>query len=220
MKSNPPPTLIRQLINRIKIRQRGRYQVVGWRMTPNEVIAYFKSQQKTVLTFFGYSGYEYDEEPVVLEIARKVLSGHSPENTLVNIGVTAEGAGIIYPVAKAMGFRTTGIVSTRVMNHPHRISTDVDVICVVLDTVWGGILPNTTALSPTSQAMVACSDVLVAIGGGKISRDELKAAKELGKTFQYFPAPMDHAYAIERAKSRGLPPPASFDGEVHEWLEG
>ncbi len=188
-------------------------------MKPEEVIAYFKSQRKTVLTFFGYSGFQYDEEPEVLEIARRVLSDYSPETTLVNIGVTAEGAGIIYPVAKEMGFRTTGIVSTRVMNHPHRISTDVDVICVVVDTVWGGYLPNSNTLSPTSQAMVACSDVLIAIGGGKISRDELIVAKEMGKTFQYFPAPMDRAWAIERARQKGVPPPKSFDGEVHELFE-
>ncbi len=209
----------RHFVNRIKIRLRGKYQIVGWRMTPDEVVAFFKQQEKTVLTFFGFSGFQYDEEPEVLEIARSVLSGYSPETTLVNIGVTSDGAGIIYPVAKEMGFRTTGIVSTRVMNHPHRISLAVDIICIVVDTVWGGILPGTNTLSPTSQAMIACSDILVAIGGGKISRDELIAAKEKGKTFQYFPAPMDRAWAIARAKSKGMPPPESFDGEVHEWLE-
>lgn len=209
----------RHFLNRIKIRLRGRYQIVGWTMTPEEVISYFKDQKMIVLTFFGYSGYQYDEEQEAIRIAREVLSGHSPQSTLVNIGVTSEGAGIFYPVAKSMGFRTTGIVSTRVLNHPQRVSTSVDSICIVVDTQWGGNLPDSNELSPTSQAMVACSDILVAIGGGKISRDELIVAKRLGKPIQYFPAAMDRAWAIARAKSKGIPPPESFDGEVHEWLD-
>src|SRR5215467_234866 len=103
-------TTFRQLIGRFKLQWRGKNHVVGWNMTAEEAIAFFLRQRKTVLTFYGYSGMGYEDEKGMLEIARKVLSRYSPETTLVNIGVTSVGCGAIYPLAKSMGFITTGIV--------------------------------------------------------------------------------------------------------------
>jgi len=47
---------LRQFIGRIRLQLRGKNYIVGWDMTPEEVIAFFLSQRKTVLTFYGYSG--------------------------------------------------------------------------------------------------------------------------------------------------------------------
>ncbi|HEY5730484.1 MAG TPA: hypothetical protein VIS72_10565, partial [Anaerolineales bacterium] len=88
--------------------------------------------------------------------------------------------------------------------------------CFIKDTQYGGKLPNSNELSPTSKAMVECSDILVGIGGGDISQDEMLAAKEMGKPIEYFPAEINHERAIRRAKRLGLPVPESFLGSIHD----
>jgi|RhiMetdeSRZDD1v2_1073273.scaffolds.fasta_scaffold02541_9 hypothetical protein len=206
---------IRQFIGRAKIQLRGKNHIVGWNMMLDEAIAFFKRQGKIVLTFFGYA-VSYEDEENLRKIIRHVLSKHSPARTLINYGATIAGLGVVYPIAKSMGFTTRGIVSTVALEYPEEISPDADHICFIADTRWGGKLPDSNELSPTSKAMVECSDILVAIGGGEISRDELLAGKEQGKPIQYYPAEVSHAWAIERAKRRGLPPPKSFLGAVHE----
>jgi len=206
---------LRQLVGRFKLQWRGNNHVVGWNMTPEEAISFFQRQGKTVITFFGYS-VDYQDEENMLKIVRDVLAHYHPEKTLVNIGATVGGLGAAYPVAKSLRFVTTGIVSTEALANPEYISDAVDHVCFIKDTQWGGKLPNTNELSPTSKAMVACSDILIAIGGNNISRDELLAGKMQGKPIQYFPAEMDHESAIRRAKHLGVPMPESFWGSVHD----
>lgn len=207
---------LRQLIGQFKLQWRGKNHIVGWNMTPEAVIAFFMGQRKAVLTFYGYSGMGYEDEEAMLEIARKVLSRYSPETTLVNIGVTSVGIGAIYPLAKSMGFETAGIVTSLALDHPAGIagiSEAVDHICFVADKQWGGNLPDSDQLSPTSRAMVECSDILVGIGGRTgIVNAEMLAGKAQGKPIYFYPADMNHAAAIRYAKRMGLPPPESFRG--------
>ena len=209
-------SILRQLIGHIKLLLRGKNHIVGWNMTPEEVIAFFRSQGKTVLTFYGYSGMGYEDEKGMLQVAKEVLSRYSPKTTLVNIGATSVGIGAVYPLAKSMGFITTGIVSTQALEFLEDISDAVDHVCFVTDEQWGGKLPNSDQLSPTSKAMVECSDILVGIGGGGISLDEMLAGKVQGKPVYSYPADMNHAVAIRHAKRMGLPPPDSFDRGTHE----
>ena len=204
-----------QLFGRFLIQLRLKNKVAGWAMTSSETTQYMKGLGKTVLTFFGYSSF-YEDEKAMFEITREVLSKYSPEKTLVNIGATQGGLGAIYPLAKSMGFITTGVVSTLALESPSSISKDVDHICFIADTQWGGNLPNSNILSPTSQAMVICSDILIAIGGGKVARDELVAGRDQGKPIQYYPAEMNHEWWIQHTQKLGLPPPTSFFGTVHE----
>jgi hypothetical protein len=84
----------------------------------------------------------------------------------------------------------------------------------VEDATWGGLL-NGTRLSPTSEAMVENSDIIIGIGGGEIARDELMAARRLGKKVRFIPADMDHQKARESARKKGLPEPADFRGAAH-----
>ena len=205
----------RQFIGRIRLQLRAKNHIVGWSMMPEEAIAFFQKQGKTVLTFFGYS-VDYNDKEGMLKIVREVLSKYLPEKTLVNIGATTGGMGAAYPLIKSMGFVTAGIVSTEALTYPEDISDAVDHVCFIKDKQWGGKLPNSNKLSPTSTAMVACSDILVAIGGNDVSRDELLEGKAQGKPIQYFPAEMDHDAAIRRAKYLGVPMPESFMGSVHD----
>jgi hypothetical protein len=190
-------------------------KIVGMNMSPAETLAFFRSFHKKVLTFYGYSA-SYQNEESMLAIARKGLSKIPPDAVLVNIGATASGIGAVYPLAKKMGFTTTGIVSSVAAAHMENISEAVDHVCFIADTQWGGKVKGTDRLSPTSQAMVACSDVLVAIGGGEVTRDELMAGKALGKPVYFYPAQISHRQLIQRAEKRNEPPPESFWGAAHE----
>jgi hypothetical protein len=197
--------------------RRGKNHIVGWNMTLEDARQFFERQGKTVLTFFGYS-VDYEDEPGMLDIAREVLTQFAPDATLINVGATEGGLGAVYPLAKSLGFTTTGIVSTQALSNPEWISEAVDYVCFIADESWGGKL-SSGELSPTSQAMVMCSDVLSGIGGGPISRDEMLAGKAMGKPVVFHPAEISQTYAIRRAKARGLPEPTAFWGEAHEAFE-
>ena len=204
-----------KLYGRFILQLRGKYPVVGRSMTPGEAVSFIRSLQKTVLTFIGFS-VDYEDQKRVLEIVRNVLAKHSPDLTLINIGVTQGGVGTVYPLAKSMGFVTTGIISTEAFAFYKDISVDVDHICFIKDRLWGGYLPGSRELSPTSRAMIDCSDLFIGIGGNDVARDELLAARDLGKPVQFFPAEMDHAWAIHSAQKSGMPMPTSFFGSAHE----
>jgi len=208
--------MLRQFIGRMKLQSRGKNHIVGWNMMPEEAVSFIRMRGKTVLTFFGFSGMGYEDKQGMLNIAREVLSHYRPEKTLINIGATKVGCGAIYPLAKALGFETSGIVTTEALTYAEDVSNAVDYICFIKDSQYGGKLPNSDELSPTSKAMVECSDILIAIGGNDVSRDELLEGRKQGKPIQYFPAEMDHNAAIRRAKHLGLPTPESFMGSVHE----
>jgi len=185
-------------------------------MTPEEAVSFIRRRGKTVLTFFGYSGMGYEDEEGMLQIVQNILSQYLPPKTLINIGATEVGVGKAYVLAKSLGFETSGIVSTEALKYPDDISAAVDHVCFIKDSQYGGKLPNSDELSPTSRAMVDCSDILVAIGGNDISRDELLEGKTLGKPVQYFSADMNHERMIRRAKRMGESIPESFSGSCNE----
>jgi hypothetical protein len=206
---------LRQQLGRIHIQLRGKNKIVGWGMTPDKAQTFFKSMGKKVVTFFGYSSI-YENEKEMLTILKKALSEYSPETTLINFGVTQGGLGGIYSIAKSMGFITAGVVCSLALEYPTNISRDVDYICFIKDTQWGGKLPRSNQLCPTSQAMVLCSDILIGIGGGKICRDEMLFGQELGKPIHFYPAEVNHEWWISRTKKMGFPHPESFWGATHE----
>jgi hypothetical protein len=183
--------------------------------TPTAIKAAFADRGKVVLTFTGYSGSGYEDDDAMLARVRSVLEGYDPASTLVNIGGTIDGIGAAYEVASAMGFETTGVVSSQARASEATFSPFVDRVYVVPDEQWGGVVEATGRLSPTSEAMVAVSYVMVAIGGGGVTRDELSAARGGGKDVRFFSADLNHERALERARDRGEPPPDDFRGEAH-----
>ena len=179
---------------------------------PEQVHGVLADQGKRVLTFLGYSGAEYQDKAAMLEVAVRVLEQFDSATTVVNVGATAVGIGAVYELAKRRGFTTSGIVSTQAREHQAALSPCVDLVFYVPDDTWGGLLPNTDVLSPTSAAIVQSSDVVVAIGGGEVARDELIAASLAGKQVRYVPADMNHQIARERARKKGQPRPTDFRG--------
>ena len=180
--------------------------------TPEEIRSFFNAKEMKVLTFLGYSAAEYENKAAMLMQATRILDELDPRATIVNIGATPEGIGAVYEMAKRKGFLTTGIVSTQARENNVKLSPCVDVVFYVRDATWGGFAPATDRLSPTSTAMVENSDVIVAIGGGEVSRDELIAARRLGKKTRFIPADMNREIARERPRKRGQPAPTDFRG--------
>jgi hypothetical protein len=182
--------------------------------TPAQVREHFKAQKKTVLTFMGYSGAGYENPAAMREAAARVLDAYPPASTLVNIGGTADGIGAVYELAVQRGFGTTGIVSTQARTHVVALSPCVQQVFYVADSHWGGRLPGSETLTPTSEAMVASSDAVVAIGGGEVTRDEFLAARAAGKPTRFIAADMHHGAAIDKAQRQGQPPPVEFGGAL------
>ena len=120
-------------------------KIVGMSMSPAGTQAFFRRFNKPVLSFFGYS-VAYEDQEAMLAIVRKGLSKITPDEVLVNIGATASGIGAVYPLAKAMGFTTTGIVSSVAAEHMENISESVDHVCFIADTQWGFRMAGTDRL--------------------------------------------------------------------------
>jgi hypothetical protein len=188
-------------------------------LPPAEVVAQLTKKDKTVVTFLGYSGALYQDPAGLQNTVKQLLLEFDPASTIVNSGATAIGIGAVYPLARRMGFSTSGIVSTQARESGAELSDCVNDVFFVEDSSWGGFVDNQGSLSPTSAAMVQSSDLMIAIGGGEIARDELIAAQRAGKEVRYIPADMNHQIAREKAKKKGLPPPTSFSGAVADAFE-
>lgn len=182
--------------------------------TPAQVSSYFKAQKKTVLTFMGFSGDGYEDPVAMLDAARRVLSRHKPSNTIVNIGATAVGIGAVYELAVQGGFATTGIVSTLARDNAVVLAPCVQQVFYIKDATWGGLLPDSQDLSPTSKAMLAASHTIVAIGGGEVSRDEFLAARRTGKKTSFVAADKNHESANDKALKKGQPLPTDYRGAL------
>ena len=183
--------------------------------TAESVERAFADRGRLVVTFSGYSGAGYEDEGAMLSRARALLGTYDPATTLINIGATEDGIGAVYELAREMGFETTGIVSSQAVEAEVPFSPFADRVYVVADELWGGLVEGTDELSPTSEAMVAVSDVYLAIGGGAVARDELAAARGRVPQVRFFAADQNHARAIERAEARGEDPPTDFRGPAH-----
>ena len=177
---------------------------------------FFATQGRRVLSFLGYSDSGYEDAAAMLAHAARILDECDARDTLVNIGATPGGIGAVYELAQRRGFMTTGIVSTQARDAGAPLSPHVEVVFFVADTSWGGLLPGSMQLSPTSQAIVEHSDIVVAIGGGPIARDELDAVLRAGKTARFIAAEMNHEAALAAAARKGLPAPSDFRGAAGE----
>ena len=191
-------------------------------MTSTEdIMKFFASQQpRRVVTFLGYSGSGYEDPLAMLRAADAALDRLDPNQTIINIGATAQGVGAIYDLAKRKGFMTTGIVSTQAREQGVALASDVDHVFYVEDPNWGGVVPGTRTLSPTSSMMVAVSDEIIALGGGDAARDEYLEARRLGKRVTFVPCEMDHDVAKEKARRQGLEEPRDFRGSAHRGIVG
>lgn len=167
--------------------------------------------QARVVTFLGFSGAGYEETDRVQEMILSELENYDPSDTVVCAGATAEGIGMVYELAAKRGFRTAGIVSSVARKSGVNFSPECQYVFEVDDDSWGGKQID-GRLSATSQAMVGASDVMVCVGGGTISRDEIEEGCKRGKTVRFYKADMDHARAKLKAAKAGKPIPQNFGG--------
>ncbi|MEZ5534234.1 MAG: hypothetical protein R3F02_01290 [Thiolinea sp.] len=132
-------------------------------------------------------------------MAKPLLEAKNPKSVIVNTGTLLrtqgeEGIAVVYKLALKMGIETSGV-------HPgvalsctgtHPPSPFEQHSFYVHDSSWGGFIEPYPTLSPTLKTMLAVSDELVVIGGGKHAADELEAFYRHGKKVSYFPAEMNH----------------------------
>lgn len=148
---------------------------------------YFSTHiRKEVLMFLGYST-EYADEDALREQLRLVLKNQDPEKTIVVAGATEIGIGAVYKIAKEMGFQTLGVVSTT-GRKSNNISPDADFVLYVEGSErWGGYMPGTQRLTPTSEVIVKCSHVVVMCGGGDTARIEANEIERRGVSVIRYP---------------------------------
>ncbi|MBK8501020.1 MAG: hypothetical protein IPL46_01800 [Saprospiraceae bacterium] len=176
------------------------------------------NKNKKILTFMGFSGSGYEREDFIVDTVTRLLEMYDPQQYIINAGATTDGIGLVYGLAKKLGFTTTGVVSTQANEYQAEISSDADQVYLIKDETWGGLIEGTDQLSPTSRVMVEVSDIIYALGGGGVTRDEYIKAQEAGKEVHFIPAEMNHAKAIEKAKKKNQEIPADFRGELEKWL--
>lgn len=165
---------------------------------------------REVITFVGYSGRGYENEEKMLAMAEKFLKTKDPKETVVNIGVTPEGIGAIYPLAKRLGFETFGIVSTQASKYLGGVS-NVDNPYLVEDKAWGGYADaSKKELTPTSKAMVAASNTMVAYGGGGVGLAELEQGVANGVKVKAYLFDENHKKSTAKALKSGKPAPKIF----------
>jgi hypothetical protein len=194
--------------------------VVSSATSADAVVSEFTRRSKSVLTFVGYSGADYEDRAAMLKQAAAVLDRFDPRTTIVNIGATIDGIGAVYEIARRKGFETTGVVSSQARTAGATLAPCAGTVFFVEDASWGGRLEGSTELSPTSSAIVRVSDHLVAIGGGDIARDEFIAARALGRKTEFIAADMNHEIARARAKKANQAPPTDFRGTLGAALAG
>lgn len=186
-----------------------------------EVIADFKEMTggKKVVTFVGYSGRGYEKTDAFMDQARAFLATLNPEESVINIGVTPDGIGALYGVAKEMGFTTFGIVSSEAKPYLEWVQ-NVDHPYLVNDGTWGGYKADGKTLNPTSEAMVAVTDHIVAYGGGEIALAELSKSLAQGKKVEAYFFEENHAKTIKKNKGKRpdyfyYPPYKAFVTRLH-----
>lgn len=180
--------------------------------SPEAAVAQLRSAGRLVIGLTGSSANGYQDVTWVRRTLRTTLEAFDQSRTILLAGGTPEGIGIGYFVANELGMETRGVVSSKAATS--YLSPLSDLTYRITDSSWGGYLPGTQTLSPTSRANVEAMDIVISIGGGAITRDEFLAIVAAGKPAMFISAEMNHEKATARALKAGLPAPSYFGGEL------
>jgi hypothetical protein len=188
-------------------------------MSKEEISSIVKSYGKKVLSKFGYSALGYEDEEKLRSKWRHELADLDPKEWIINIGVTKEGSGMLYKMAKEMGFQTMGFVSTKFLEQGGHYDENCDHIFIIKDDTWGGYKSD-GSLSAITDLFVSLSEAITADGGGAITAITLKEMAKRGKPVGFTPFEMNHAAAIATAVKAGKQKPTSFVGAAElDWAE-
>lgn len=176
-----------------------------------ELVRAVRAPGRRIITFGGYGELGYEDEAGVLAIARAELQACDPAHTVVATGTLITrgfqpGIALVYGLARAMGLPTLGIHPSVALRDPgrHVLADGVDQACFVDDPTWGGC-DTEGHPSTTLQALLAVTDLFVAIGGGEHTAQELRCFRRAGKPVRFHPARM-HRPTMERwTRAQGLP---------------
>lgn len=183
-------------------------------MKADEIIQLVRSFDKKIFTLFGYSALGYEDTTRLEEAVRRDLEDLSRDEYIISIGATEEGIGGMYRVAKEMGFKTIGIVSTQALSYSGNFSEHVDSIYIVNDDYWGGMVPGTNKVAETTKTFLGTSDFISAYGGGKNTAVTLTLAKDLGIKTSFKEFDMNHAMADKAFDKK----PSDYKGEAYHVL--
>jgi hypothetical protein len=188
-------------------------------------VALFSQKRKQVITFLGFGELGYENEDELVSITERELQSYSPEETIVNTGTLItvsfrRGIVDVYEIAKQMGFATTGIHPSVALHSPkaHALSPFVDEVFFVADESWGGIEHLTAAPSPTLSALIAVSNEVIVIGGGKHTAEEMQAFLMFNKPLRFYAADMHHATSREWTKSSKVNIGDFRGAAYHAWI--
>lgn len=178
--------------------------IVSKPLTAEGAIARIQSIGKQVHSLFGYSDLGYKDEHAMLQAVSADLETKDPSHVVIAIGATPGGIGQAYELAKQKGFQTIGIVSSKSLANGGNYSPAVDDIFVVRDQEWGGYVPGTADLTPTTEVFIGASDSISAFGGGEITAVTIAEAVKRAREVRFTPAEMassgsnPHGPAYER----------------------
>jgi hypothetical protein len=211
-------------------RQHGAYGLVTLPENPRlwtarEVVEVFNRKAKHVITFLGFGELGYEDEAELFRITEGELANYSSNGTIVNTGTLItigfrRGIADVYEAAKDRGFATTGIHPSMALDSPktHALSPFVDEVFFVVDDTWGGLLQKTTTPSPTLDTLIAVSDEVVVIGGGKHTAEEMAAFLMYKKPLRFYAMDMHHATSRKWTQSSGVDVGDFRGAAYYAWL--
>jgi hypothetical protein len=169
-----------------------------------EIVAIFREWRKRVVTFLGFGELGYEDEEALARIVREELRRHCPNDSIINTGTLItqgfhRGIADAYEVAKEQGFTTTGVHPSVALCYAkkHYLSPYVDRVLFVCDATWGGYLGQSLHRSPMLDALVAITDEVAVVGGGKHTAEEMQEFLRAGKPVRFYAAEMNHRVARE-----------------------
>jgi|MudIll2142460700_1097286.scaffolds.fasta_scaffold66788_2 hypothetical protein len=167
------------------------------------VVEWFRATGRYVVSFAGFGELGYRDRRLVPRLCRELMARWDPSQVLVQCGTLTrvgghDGIAAVYPIAKERGIMTAGIHPSVAhdFRDTHQVSPFCDRAFFVPDRSWGGFL-RSGAPSPTLRAVLAVSNELIVIGGGRHAADELEAFLQRGRKARYFPAQMEPRFAAE-----------------------